>query len=100
MKRMSRDLVPGDVIMFSVSDQSWTMECDAVLMSGSCTLDESVLTGESGPVSKVALTDHYDQLYSPTTHKNNTLFSGTKVLSIQSNSTHVKAIVVRTGKLS
>ena len=102
VKRMSRDLVPGDVILFSMNNQSLTMECDAVLISGSCTLDESMLTGESVPISKVALTDHYDSLYSPNTHRNNTLFCGTQVINIQTNDgrNEAKAIVIRTGTLS
>ena len=95
---MSKEFVPGDVIILSTHSQPFTMECDAVLMSGSCTLDESMLTGESVPICKVSLTDDYNSLFSPITHKNNTLFCGTQVLTVQSMDTnYVKAIVIRTG---
>ncbi|XP_054161335.1 probable cation-transporting ATPase 13A5 [Oppia nitens] len=98
VKRMSKELVPGDVILLSTSSKCFTMECDVVLMSGNCIMDESMLTGESVPISKVSLTDDLSSLYSPMTHKINTLFCGTKVLSVQSSDSHyVKAIVVRTG---
>ena len=98
VKKISTELVPGDIIHFPTHSQPLIMECDAVLMSGSCTLDESMLTGESVPISKVSLTDDYDSLFFPKTHKNNTLFCGTKVLNIHSmEANYVKAIVIRTG---
>ncbi|XP_048519265.1 polyamine-transporting ATPase 13A3-like, partial [Dendroctonus ponderosae] len=43
-------LVPGDVIV--VPPQGCQMHCDAVLLRGSCVVNESMLTGESVPVTK------------------------------------------------
>lgn len=45
----SEGIVPGDVI---VVPNNCIMPCDAILMSGSCIVNESMLTGESVPVIK------------------------------------------------
>ena len=45
-------LVPGDVICLS-PQESQVIHCDAVLIEGTCSVDESMLTGESHPISKV-----------------------------------------------
>src|SRR5699024_9525035 len=60
--------------------------------------DESMLTGESVPVPKVALVENSNSVYSPSVHKSYTLFSGTRVLNVQSAKPQdlVKAVVVRT----
>jgi len=50
----SDELVPGDVI---VVPNNSNMPCDAILLSGTCILNESMLTGESVPVIKNALPD-------------------------------------------
>lgn len=95
--KSSTELVPGDIIILS-TQKSFIIECDAILLNGSCIVDESFLTGESVPLCKVALTEDPNILYTPTTHKKNTLFCGTKVIQVQSsNHLHVKAIVIRTG---
>ena len=49
----SEDLVPGDII--AVKNMS-IMQCDAVLINGNVIVNESMLTGESVPVTKIALT--------------------------------------------
>ena len=41
---MEAELVPGDVII--IPPQGCTMTCDAVLISGTCIVNESMLTGE------------------------------------------------------
>ena len=60
------------------------MPCDAVLLAGTCIVNESMLTGESVPVMKSAL-PHADSAddeedYDPERHKRHTLFSGTDVI--------------------
>ncbi|KAG2412653.1 hypothetical protein HFD88_010210 [Aspergillus terreus] len=81
----SQELVPGDV--FEVSDPSLNqVPCDCILLSGDCIVNESMLTGESVPVSKAPLTDDalgYLNLSAPSVHPNiakHFLFSGTKVI--------------------
>ena len=49
----STDLVPGDVI--SIPSHGCLMACDAVLVTGTCIVNESMLTGESVPVTKSIL---------------------------------------------
>ncbi|KAK7501877.1 hypothetical protein BaRGS_00006963 [Batillaria attramentaria] len=92
-----RQLVPGDVMV--VPAHGCVMTCDAVLVTGTCIVDESMLTGESVPVTKTPLTHQDDQeLYSPEVHKRNTLFAGTHVVQTRYYGTaKVLAVVVRTG---
>ncbi|PFH55753.1 hypothetical protein XA68_17685 [Ophiocordyceps unilateralis] len=52
----SSDLVAGDV--FELSDPNLTLlPADCLLLSGDCIVNESMLTGESVPVSKLPATD-------------------------------------------
>jgi cation-transporting P-type ATPase 13A2 len=52
----SGELVPGDV--YEVSDPSLSqLPCDSLLLAGDCIINESMLTGESIPVSKIPITD-------------------------------------------
>ena len=46
------ELVPGDIICIE-PEKCQTIHCDAVLIEGTCSMDESMLTGESYPISKV-----------------------------------------------
>ena len=48
----SKRLVPGDLILLPTSG-GYMMESDAVLIEGTCVVNESMLTGESIPVTKV-----------------------------------------------
>ncbi|XP_064471519.1 polyamine-transporting ATPase 13A3-like [Ornithodoros turicata] len=93
-KVSSKELVPGDVII--IPEQEHTMECDAVLISGDCIANESMLTGESSPVSKVPVSA--DDNYVSTVDKKSILFNGTTMLhSRNTDNKKVKAIVYRTG---
>jgi cation-transporting P-type ATPase 13A2 len=77
------DLVPGDrfLIKFGTS-----LPCDAVLVSGRVSVDESMLTGESVPVNKTPIelsvfqntTESEEMVLSKL--PGNVLFSGTRVL--------------------
>ncbi|XP_041034738.1 probable cation-transporting ATPase 13A3 isoform X1 [Carcharodon carcharias] len=102
----STDLVPGDVIV--IPTNGMMMPCDAVLISGTCVVNESLLTGESVPVLKTSLpvparcangtVQEEEEMYSPESHKRHTLFCGTAVIQTRFYSGEpVKAVVVRTG---
>ncbi|XP_062411536.1 polyamine-transporting ATPase 13A3 isoform X2 [Sardina pilchardus] len=101
---MSTDLVPGDVMV--IPSNGTIMPCDAVLISGTCIVNESMLTGESVPVTKTNLPNprqgekgaEGDGLYCTEEHKRHTLFCGTNVIQTRFYSGElVKAVVVRTG---
>ncbi|RAL08393.1 putative P-type ATPase [Aspergillus homomorphus CBS 101889] len=107
----SRELVPGDVYEFS--DPSLTqVPCDCILLSGDCIVNESMLTGESVPVTKVPLTDdalRYLDLNVPSIDPNlakHFLFSGTKIIrarrpqNVDDDEAIALAVVVRTGFLT
>uniref|UniRef100_A0A3B4XTS7 ATPase 13A3 n=1 Tax=Seriola lalandi dorsalis TaxID=1841481 RepID=A0A3B4XTS7_SERLL len=84
---MSTELVPGDVVIIPANGM--IMPCDAVLIHGTCIVNESMLTGESVPVTKTSL---------PKEHKRHTLFCGTHVIQTRFYTGElVKAVVVRTG---
>ncbi|KAK5624237.1 hypothetical protein CRENBAI_000055 [Crenichthys baileyi] len=96
---MSTDLVPGDVI--SIPANGMVMPCDAVLLQGTCVVNESMLTGESVPVTKTSLPSSGDDAarrYNMEEHKRHTLFCGTHVIQTRFYTGElVKAVVIRTG---
>lgn len=89
--------MPGDIV---VVPGDTLMPCDLVLLSGSCIVNESMLTGESVPVIKGAVgqtKDWYDPAV-PDKSKKHTLYSGTKVIQTRStDDSPVVALVTRTG---
>lgn len=104
----SSELVPGDV--FEVTDPSLTQfPCDSLLISGDCIVNESMLTGESVPVSKTpASNDTLDllSLGSAQVHPDvakHLLFCGTKIIRARrpqegtDDEAAAIAMVVRTG---
>uniref|UniRef100_A0A8C1UVY5 ATPase 13A3 n=1 Tax=Cyprinus carpio TaxID=7962 RepID=A0A8C1UVY5_CYPCA len=101
---LSTDLVPGDVIV--IPSNGIIMPCDAVLICGTCIVNESMLTGESVPVTKTDLPNPQqdikggdgDAIYSTEEHKRHTLFCGTNIIQTRYYTGEmVKAVVVRTG---
>ncbi|KAM3620287.1 uncharacterized protein V6R79_021142 [Siganus canaliculatus] len=101
---LSTDLVPGDLMV--IPSNGTIMPCDAVLVSGTCIVNESMLTGESVPVTKTNLPnplpgergEEADADYNTERHKRHTLFCGTNVIQTRFYSGElVKAVVVRTG---
>jgi cation-transporting P-type ATPase 13A2 len=104
----STELVPGDV--YEVTDPSLTqLPCDSLLLSGDCIVNESMLTGESVPVSKMPVTDEaLDKLNlsASTVHPEvakHMLFNGTKIIRARrpqeddDDEAAALALVVRTG---
>ncbi|KAI2643480.1 hypothetical protein GGS21DRAFT_496608 [Xylaria nigripes] len=104
----SSDLVPGDV--YEISDPSLTQfPGDSIMLSGDCIVNESMLTGESVPVSKIPATDEVFQMLnfsaaavSPEVARC-FLFCGTKIIRVRrphddrNNDAVALAMVVRTG---
>ncbi|XP_060580434.1 polyamine-transporting ATPase 13A3-like [Ruditapes philippinarum] len=98
----SEDLVPGDII--EIPRGGCIMQCDAILITGNCIVNESMLTGESVPVTKTPLpnpllTHEESTLYfNIKDHARHVLFSGTHVIQTRFYGGHkVKAVVFRTG---
>ena len=91
--------MPGDIIEIP-SNHASVMTCDAVLLNGTCILNESMLTGESVPVVKAPLLEpeNSNEIYNVETHKRHTLFNGTKVVQTRNyDGSRVLAVVIRTG---
>lgn len=71
-------LVPGDILV--IPPHGCLMPCDAVLLTGNCILNESMLTGESVPVTKTPIPSSKEIMYDTKEHARHTLYSGTKVI--------------------
>ncbi|XP_048484806.1 polyamine-transporting ATPase 13A3 isoform X7 [Plutella xylostella] len=88
-------LVPGDVLILPPA--GCVMPCDAMLLTGTCIVNESMLTGESVPVMK-GPPNASAEVYSTENHKRHTLFAGTHVIQTRFyGNNQVLAKVVRTG---
>jgi P-type E1-E2 ATPase len=71
----SEELVPGDVFEVPLAKR---MPCDAVIISGSCMVNESMLTGESMPILKSPIPNN-NSLYNPEVNTLCSLYEGTEV---------------------
>lgn len=102
----STELVPGDI--YEVSDPALTIfPCDSVLLSGDCIVNESMLTGESVPVSKVPanqntmhqLIEDFQNTQISSSVSKSFLFNGTKIIRtrIPHGQSAALAMVTRTG---
>lgn len=88
-------LVPGDI--FVLPADGGIMACDALLLFGSCIVNESMLTGESVPVTKTPPTPT-NRPFEWNSQKRHILYAGTTVLQTRYFGTEkVLAKVVRTG---
>ncbi|KAG7209849.1 hypothetical protein KM043_011454 [Ampulex compressa] len=89
-------LVPGDILI--IPSHGCLMPCDAVLLTGNCILNESMLTGESVPVTKTPIPCSNEVMYDTKEHARHTLFCGTRVIQTRYyDSEKVLAVVIRTG---
>ncbi|XP_011495006.1 PREDICTED: probable cation-transporting ATPase 13A3 [Ceratosolen solmsi marchali] len=89
-------LVPGDILV--IPSYGCVLPCDAVLLTGNCILNESMLTGESVPVTKTPIPAASDIVYDSKEHARHTLYCGTRVLQTRYFGTEkVLAVVIRTG---
>ncbi|XP_037694065.1 probable cation-transporting ATPase 13A4 isoform X3 [Choloepus didactylus] len=96
----SQFLVPGDLLI--LTGNKVQMPCDAILIDGSCVVDEGMLTGESIPVTKMPLPKMDSsvpwKIQSEADCKRHVLFCGTEVIQAKAASSGaVKAVVLQTG---
>ncbi|EDV58922.1 manganese-transporting ATPase 13A1 [Drosophila erecta] len=79
----SDELLPGDLVSITRSQNDNIVPCDLVILRGSCIVDESMLTGESVPLMKESLEslDNLDvEMDAEGDGKLFVLFGGTKVV--------------------
>jgi len=95
----SKELVPGDLILLPTGG-GYMMECDAVLVDGTCVVNESMLTGESIPITKIDVPNE-NANFKYDVQRQNIVFCGTEILQGKASSgDHCKAFVIRTGFLT
>lgn len=84
----SNEIVPGDLCALPFSENldadGLTVPCDLILLTGSCIVNEAMISGESTPLLKESIEDAAsDDLIDMTdTDRNHVLFGGTKILQI------------------
>uniref|UniRef100_A0A803TXP3 Cation-transporting ATPase n=1 Tax=Anolis carolinensis TaxID=28377 RepID=A0A803TXP3_ANOCA len=93
-------LVPGDILL--LEGQKLSLPCDAILLDGSCVVNEGMLTGESVPVTKTPLpqADNVQpwKKHSLEDHRRHVLFCGTEVIQTRPSSKGpARAVVLQTG---
>uniref|UniRef100_A0A672VE82 Cation-transporting ATPase n=1 Tax=Strigops habroptila TaxID=2489341 RepID=A0A672VE82_STRHB len=93
-------LVPGD--MFLLDRKKLALPCDAVLIDGSCIVNEGMLTGESIPVTKTPLPLTESpmpwKIHNMEDYRRHVLFCGTEVIQTKpSGKGPVRAVVLQTG---
>uniref|UniRef100_A0A8C3PPZ2 Cation-transporting ATPase n=1 Tax=Calidris pygmaea TaxID=425635 RepID=A0A8C3PPZ2_9CHAR len=96
----SRYLVPGD--MFLLDGKKLSLPCDAVLIDGSCVVNEGMLTGESIPVTKTPLPLTESPMpwktHSMEDYRRHVLFCGTEVIQTKPTGRGpARAVVLQTG---
>ncbi|XP_045707836.1 probable cation-transporting ATPase 13A5 [Phyllostomus hastatus] len=92
-------LVPGDVLILP---GKLSLPCDAVLIEGSCVVNEGMLTGESIPVTKTPLPAMENTMpwkaHSLEDYRKHVLFCGTEVVQVKPSAQGpVRAVVLQTG---
>lgn len=98
----SSQLVPGD--LYILDTQISLIPCDTILINGDAILDESLLTGESIPITKYGISeDQFSKAIEDgeSLNSKNTIFAGTRLLRARpSSSLPCLGLVLRTGFLT
>lgn len=95
---LSDELLPGD--LFEVPGDGCFMPCDAILVSGTVIVDESILTGEAIPIIKNHIPNS-SEIFDKKNDRRYILFSGTKIIQKRNLAqTKVMAIVINTGYMT
>ncbi|KAI5180241.1 manganese-transporting P-type ATPase [Nematocida sp. AWRm80] len=89
---LSTTLRPGDKVFLGSKMQ---VPADLLVIRGNAIVNESMLSGESTPVSKESIPRNSDALLSMDRHKKHILYGGTKIIKIEGKG--VECIVLRTG---
>ncbi|KAG4300765.1 hypothetical protein PCK1_002842, partial [Pneumocystis canis] len=84
---MTNELFPDDIVSIYTSGQEHDVPCDMILLSGTCIVNEAMLSGESTPLLKenISLRDPESIFDINDIDKNSLLFGGTKILQISSS---------------
>jgi cation-transporting ATPase 13A3/4/5 len=88
----SKFLVPGDV--FEVPEQ-FKVPCDAILLTGTCIMNEAMLTGESIPVIKNPIPQS-NKLFDPEEDKQYLLYSGTMCIRARNSDSNAPVLAMAT----
>ncbi len=95
IKNSSTVLVPGD--LFELPDDGSAIPCDAILISGTVIINESMLTGESTPIIKTHLPTN-NNIFDCKLDTKYMLYAGTKIVQKRViGNNKVVAVVVATG---
>lgn len=93
----SNELVPGDIVKVP---EGLVLPCDMILLTGTCIVNEAILTGESIPVIKSYLPATKDR-YTVNESSKYTLFGGTSVIQTRGGDKgYVLGLVTNTGFLT
>ncbi|QSL64418.1 hypothetical protein MERGE_001719 [Pneumocystis wakefieldiae] len=78
------ELFPDDIVSIASSKEEHDVPCDMILLSGSCIINEAMLSGESTPLLKenISLRDPESSFDIHDIDRNSLLFGGTKILQI------------------
>ncbi|CAA20137.1 Cation-transporting ATPase [Schizosaccharomyces pombe] len=103
----TEDLLPNDVVSVLHNKEDSGLPCDLLLLSGSCVVNEAMLSGESTPLVKESIELRPEEAVIDVDEldKNAVLFGGTRVLQVTQSpfcklktpDNGVPAIVLRTG---
>lgn len=75
--------MPGDILL--IPPHGCILQCDAIVMNGTVIVNEAMLTGESVPITKVALPESDEDIkeqpvFTFKEHSKHVLYCGTQVL--------------------